>query len=172
MFFSAWINPTSYEADETPMSYADFVIFKEHKLLRSIFSNYELLKSDGLRNLKTFHGKFVKFWRIVVFLKNGFKTNNEFGECFNDDSLDFCKNNCADCSDFSEIKDINTWLLFWCEIKDIINMSKQKITETTLKFQSFHCRLMSLSIRDCEFFGNLGQLASKLDEDEKAQSKN
>ena len=75
----------------------------------------------------------------MVFLKNGFKTNNEFGECFNDDSLDFCKNNCADCSDFSEIK-------------DIINMSKQKITETTLKFQSFHCRLMSLSIRDCEFF--------------------
>ena len=31
------INPTSFDADNKTMSYADFIIFKQHKFLRNIF---------------------------------------------------------------------------------------------------------------------------------------
>ena len=59
-----------------------------------------------MKDLKTFHEKIVRFLKIVVFLQNAFNTYDEFDECFNDDSLNFCKNHCADCSDFDELEDI------------------------------------------------------------------
>ena len=36
--FPLKINPTNFNATTEQMSYADFVIFKEHKFLRNIFS--------------------------------------------------------------------------------------------------------------------------------------
>ena len=72
------------------MSYIDFIICKEHKFLSNIFSNDELLKTDALKDVKTFHGKFVRYLRIAVFLQNAFEINDEFDECFHDDLLDFC----------------------------------------------------------------------------------
>ena len=72
------------------MSYINFIICKEHKFLRNIFSNDELSKTDAHKDLKTFHGKFVRYLRVAVFLQNAFEINGEFDECFHDDLLDFC----------------------------------------------------------------------------------
>ena len=104
--FPLEINPTTFDADEKTMSYAHFIICKEHKFLRNISSNYELSKIDALKDLKISHGKFVRFLRVAVFLQNAFKINDEFDECFDDELLDFCKNNCTHYSDFGKIKDL------------------------------------------------------------------
>ena len=68
--------------------------------MRNIFSSDELSKAKALKDLKTFLETFFRFSKIVVFLQNAFKINEKFHECFDDDLLDFCRNNCADCSDF------------------------------------------------------------------------
>ena len=49
--FTLKINPTSYEADEKIMSYIDFIIFKEHKFLRNIFSSPELGSFERFKNI-------------------------------------------------------------------------------------------------------------------------
>ena len=74
------------------MSHFNFIICKEHKFFGNIFSNDELSKTDALKDLKTFHGKFVRFLRVAVFLQNSFKIKDELMS--------------ADCSDFGEIKDL------------------------------------------------------------------
>ena len=102
--FPLEINPMSCDADKETMSYADFIIFKEHKFLKNIFSSEELAKTDSMKDVKTCHKNFVRFLRIIFFLQNAFNTCDEFDECFNDDLLDFCKNHCADCSDLLNSK--------------------------------------------------------------------
>ena len=74
--FPLEINPATFGANEKTMSYAVFIICKEHKFFRNIFSNDELLKTDVLKDLKTFHGKFVRFLRVAVFSQNAFKIND------------------------------------------------------------------------------------------------
>ena len=71
--FPLKINPITFDADEKTMSYADFIICKEQKFLRNIFISDKLSKTGALKDLKTFHGKFVRFPRVVVFLQNAFK---------------------------------------------------------------------------------------------------
>ena len=51
------------------MLYSNFIIFKEHKFLRNIFSSDILKKTNSLKDLKTFHEKFISFLKIAVFLK-------------------------------------------------------------------------------------------------------
>ena len=58
------------------MSYGDFIIAKEHKFLRNIFS-----KEDCIN------------WLI------------EFSECLYDELIDFCNEYCEDCLDFGELKE-------------------------------------------------------------------
>ena len=117
------------------MLYSDFIIFKEHKFLRNIFSIDELAKTNSLKDLKAFHEKFVSFLKIVVLLQNALNTNEDLDDCFNDNLLDFCRNCCADCSDFNEIK-------------DLINDVELKTTETDPKFPNSRYKLMLLFIRD------------------------
>ena len=64
--FPLEINPTLYNADKKTMSYADFIIFKEHKFLRNIFSNEELAKTGSMKYVKTFHENFVRFLNILA----------------------------------------------------------------------------------------------------------
>ena len=71
--FPLKINPITFDTDEKTMSYADFIICKEQKFLRNIFISDKLSKTGALKDLKTFHGKFVRFPRVVVFLQNAFK---------------------------------------------------------------------------------------------------
>ena len=51
------------------MLYSNFIIFKEHEFLRNIFSSDILKKTNSLKDLKTFHEKFISFLKIAVFLK-------------------------------------------------------------------------------------------------------
>ena len=66
--FPLEINPITFNTDEKTMSYTDFIIFKEHNFLRNIFSRDKLAKIDSLKNLNTFHEKFVRFLKVAVFL--------------------------------------------------------------------------------------------------------
>ena len=102
--FPLKINPTNFNTTAEQMSYADFVIFKEHKFLRNIFSERELSSTDSLKNMEQYHKCFEKFLRISVYMQNSINTINKFSECCNDELNDFCNEFCADCSDFAEIK--------------------------------------------------------------------
>ena len=128
--FQLEINPTSFDANENTMLYADFIIFQDNKFLRNIFSNEELSKTDSLKDLKTFHEKFVRFLRITVSLQNAFKINEKFDECFDDGLLNFCRNNCAHCPDFGEIKELIS------DVK-IKNKSNTKISKFTVQTNAF-----------------------------------
>ena len=73
---------------------------------RSI-SFWEILfwATDSLKDLKTYH-QFVKFLKLVIFLQNApLYTYEEFGDCFDEDLVNFYRNNCSDCSDFEELKE-------------------------------------------------------------------
>ena len=65
--FPLKINPTNFNATTKQMSYADFVIFKEHKFLRNIFSERELSSTDSRKNMEQYHKCFEKFLRIFVY---------------------------------------------------------------------------------------------------------
>ena len=56
--FPIEINPTMSNATKHSMSYADFVIFREHKFLRNIFSEQELSTSTVLKDVHTCHKSF------------------------------------------------------------------------------------------------------------------
>ena len=127
-----------YDVEEKTMSYADFIIFKENKFLRNIFSKEELAKTDSMKDVKTYRKNFVRFFKIFVLLQNAFNTCDEFGKCFNDDLLDFCKNHCANCSDFGELKEIIS------DIKIKNNRSGCKIAKIALQIYAFvYQRLMN-----------------------------
>ena len=49
--FPLEINPTASKTPKEKMSYADFVIAKEHKFLRNIFSEDELSTSEAIKNI-------------------------------------------------------------------------------------------------------------------------
>ena len=49
--FPLEINPTTPDATKEKMFYSDFVIAKEHKFLRNIFSEDELSSSNALKNI-------------------------------------------------------------------------------------------------------------------------
>ena len=62
--------------------------------------------TDSLKDLKTYHQTFVKFLKSVIVLQNALNTHEEFSDCFDEDLLNFCRDNCADCSDFDELKEM------------------------------------------------------------------
>ena len=109
--FSLKVNLKNFKATTEQMSYADFVIFKEHKFLRNIFSELELSSTDSLKSMEQYHKCFEKFLIVSVYLQNSINTINEFSECYNDELIDFCNEFCADCSDFAEIKEPVLYLL-------------------------------------------------------------
>ena len=52
------INPTLSDATKDSMSYSDFVIHKEHKFLRNIFSEEELSTSSALKDFQRLRTEF------------------------------------------------------------------------------------------------------------------
>ena len=98
-------NATKFDADNKTMSYVDFIIFKEHKFLKNIFSSEELTTATNLKDLKTYHQTFVKFLKIVIILQNALNTYEEFSKCTIEDLHNFCRDNCAGCSDFDGHKE-------------------------------------------------------------------
>ena len=103
--FPLEINPTTSDATKEKMSYSDFVIAKEHKFLRNIFSEDELSFSDALKNIRSYHENFSGFLKIVVYLQQIVNSIQEFADCVYDDLIQFCGEFCKNCDDFSELKD-------------------------------------------------------------------
>ena len=127
------------------MSYADFVIFEEHKFLRNIFSERELSSTDSLKNMEQYHKCFEKFLRISVYLQNSINTINEFSECYNDELIDFCNEFCADSSNFAGIKE---------RVLDVLIKNKQgpKIPKFTFHVYVFvYQRLMGFPQRRFDY---------------------
>ena len=69
------------------MPYGDFIIKKEHKFLRNIFSEEELMSSPAIKNLQSFNENFSKFLQVVVYLQNSINSIKDFSECFYDELL-------------------------------------------------------------------------------------
>ena len=128
--FSLHINPTKANVQKEDMSYGDFIIEKEHKFLRNIFSKEEFESSDAIKNIESFHEYFCNFLQIIVYAYQCINSMKEFSECFYDVLIDFFNECCKDCTDFIEIKQ---------KISDIEIKSKQKskIPKFTLQLYAF-----------------------------------
>ena len=83
--FPLHINPRTPNAVKEKMSYGDFIIQKEHTFLRNIFSKEELMLSDAIKNIESFHENFSKFLQIVDYLQQSIN------------SIVFCNKFCDDC---------------------------------------------------------------------------
>ena len=120
------INPTTSDMTKEKMSYSDFLVAKEQKFFRNIFSEDELSSSDALKNIRSYHENFSRFLEIVVYLQQSLNSIQEFADCIYDDLIQFCGEFCKDCDDFSELKD---------RISDVTIKSKRttKISKFTLK---------------------------------------
>ena len=99
------INPVIFDVSLENMSNSDFIILKEHKFLRNIFSEEDLLKRKALRNIDQYHPAFQNFLTISVYLEDSLNTLTEFNECCNDELIKFCVEKCEDCDDFNEMKE-------------------------------------------------------------------
>ena len=130
------------------MSYSDFIILKEHKFLRNIFSEEDLLKTKSLRNIEQYHFASQKFLTISIFLEDSLNTLTEFHECCNDELIKFWVEKCEGCDDFNEMKEA---------IEDITIKTKQgsKISKFVLQIYVFvYQRIMDFP-RGCFDFETL-----------------
>ena len=129
--FPLHVNPTKANAkNDENMSYGDFIIEKEHKFLRNIFSKEEIESSVAIKNIESFHEHFCKFLQTIIFAQQCINSMKEFSECFYDELTDCCNEYCKDCVDFIELKE---------KISDIEVKSKQKskIPKFTLQLYAF-----------------------------------
>ena len=74
----------------------DFIILKEHKFLRNIFSEEDLLKTKTLRYIEQYHFAFEKFLTTSIYVEDWLNTLTEFDECFNNKFIKFCIEKCED----------------------------------------------------------------------------
>ena len=128
--FPIEINPTMSDATKNTMSYSNFVIHKEHKFLRNIFSEEELSTSVALKDFPTYHKNFSRVLRIAIYLQNSLIRIQEFSDCVYDELIDFCSELCKDCENFLEIKETISAV----EIK---NAPQSKIPKSTLQIYAF-----------------------------------
>ena len=128
--FPLLINPTKANAKNDNISYGDFIIEKEHKFFRNIFSKEEIESSIAIKNIESFHEDFCKFLQIIIFAQECINSLKEFSECFYNELTDFCNEYCKDCVDFIELKE---------KISDIEVKSKQKskVPKFTLQLYAF-----------------------------------
>ena len=124
------INPTKFYVSLENMYYSDFIILKEHNILRNIFSEEDLIKTKALRNIEHYHLAFKKFLTKSIYLEDSLTTLTEFHKCCNDKLINFCVEKCEDCDDFNEMKEA---------IKDITIKNKQgsKISKFVLQIYVF-----------------------------------
>ena len=102
--FPIEINPTMSKAKEDQMPYRDFVINKEHKFLRKIFSEEELSATKALKDFSTYHKNFATFLRVAVYLQDAINTIVDSNDCPHQELVDFCDEFCADSLDFEDTK--------------------------------------------------------------------
>ena len=131
--FPLHINPTMANVSKDKMSYGDFIIEKEHKFLRNIFSKKELERSDAIKNIESFHEHFCKFLQIVIYAQQCINLMKDFSEYCYDELLDFCNNYYKDCMDFIDLKEKISDI----EIKSKQQQQKSKIPKFTLQLYAF-----------------------------------
>ena len=124
------INLTKFDVSLENMSYSDFIILKEHKFLRNIFSLEDLLKTKALRNIEQYHLAFQKFLTVSIFLEDSLNTLAEFHECCNNKLIKFCIEKYEDCDDFNEMKEA-------IKDKTIKNKQGSKISKIVLQIYAF-----------------------------------
>ena len=90
------INVIGVDAKPTEISHFEFVLRKEHKFLRNIFSKDEVEKSKNLESLNSYDDAFLKFVNVSILLDNTFMKSCCFCKIVDEHLKDFCKNNCAD----------------------------------------------------------------------------
>ena len=134
MQVSTYNHLTKFDVSLENISYNNVIILKEHKPLRNIFSEEDLLKTKALRNIEQYHLAFRKFLTISIYLEDSLNTLTEFHECCNDKLTDIYIEKCEDCDDFNEIKEA---------IKDITMKNKQgsKISKFVLQISEFLTRV-------------------------------
>ena len=129
--FPLHINPTKVRAqNDENMSYGDFIIEKEHKFFRNIFSKEEIESSVAIKNIESFHEHFCKFLQIIIFAQECINSMKEFSECFYNILTDLCYEYCKDCVDFTELKEKISGI-------DVKSKQKSKIPKFTLQLYAF-----------------------------------
>ena len=132
-------------APKEKMSCSDFIIAKEHKFLRNIFPEDELLTSDAIKNIHSFHENFSDFLKIVVYLQNTLNSVQELLDCNYEELKQSCQDFCGDCIDFIELKE---------KISDVYIKSKQilKMPKFALQLYAFvYQRIMNFLQTKFEF---------------------
>lgn len=72
------------------MAQYDFIIRKEHKLLRNIFEKEKLEQSENLKT-SLYYQTFMKFVKVYILQEVAMNKDDEFTEIFDDDLRDFCE---------------------------------------------------------------------------------
>ena len=112
------------------MSYSDFLIRKEHKFLRNIYSFEDLQKSKNLKDLENYHVAFQKSLGVVIFMKYGLKNSITYDDIYHDDLKEFCQKHCP---------------AYLHDVIGLIDEIKQtKVKKNTLKFQNLLFKFMHL----------------------------
>ena len=143
--FLLHINPKGLEYQDSEMSYTDFLIRKEHKFLRNIYTQGDLLKSENLKDLESYYFAFKKFLNIIIFMKDALKDSVDFNNIIDDDLKKFLMTFCSDYFDdivglISEIKQVK------------IKNTNTKIPKCTLQIYSYvYIRLMDFPKCDLIF---------------------
>ena len=129
--FPLHINPSNnVTTQDDEMSDGDFIIQKEHKFLRNLFSKVELQGSEAIKNIKSFHEHFCSFLQVVIFAQQCNNSMKEFSECYHTELIEFLNEYCKDCTDFIELKE---------KISDfeVKSKKKSKIPKFTMKLYAF-----------------------------------
>ena len=128
--FPIEINPTMPEAKEDKISYSDFIINKEHKFLRNIFSEEELLSTKVLRDFSTYHKNCARFLHVPVYLQDAINTIVDFNDCPHQELVNFCNEFCADSLDFEDIR-------HWIVIVEMKNPPLSAISKSMLQLYTY-----------------------------------
>ena len=94
--FLLHINPKGLEYQDSEISYTDFLIRKEHKFLRNIYTQGDLLKSENLKDLESYYFAFKKFLNIIIFMEAALKDSMDFNNIIDDDLKKFLMKICSD----------------------------------------------------------------------------
>ena len=94
--FPLHINQKGLEYEGSEMSYTDFLIRKEHKFLRNIYSQEDLLKSENLKGLESYYFAFKRILNIMIFMEDTLKNSMDFNNIIDDDLNMFLMKFCSD----------------------------------------------------------------------------
>ena len=142
--FPLHVNPSDKVNSRKMTSYGDFIIQKEHKFLRNIFSKEDLEKSDAIKNIESFHEIFSKYLRICVFAEKSVNSLKDFSECHFNELIEFIDEHLPELSDFIELKE----KISETEVK---SKQKSKISKFTLKIYAFfYQKIMSFPMTNFE----------------------